>query len=242
MADVTSVERAAEALAENERIQKALEVRLASEVKRRFPNNQSPYDLEEYPGVFWESLRVLERARRLRTYKYLPSYVPLARYLFYHDVDPTLELHYPLTEEHLCTKGLWYPTIVSIVKTSTEQFRDDKHQESIMASTPKPKQEAEQVGLKVCLMSTQALFENRQSLPERTFDKVMDTTKKILGRSQRHADVRSVKSSAHQPSLSSVFPFWNVLATSTLSFMDYIHMFVSRIGVTMTYVFHVIDL
>jgi len=63
-----------------------------------------------------------------------------------------------------------------------------------MASEPttKPKQEAEQVGLKVCLMSTQALFENRQSLPERTFEKVMDTTKKILGRSQRDAGVRSV--------------------------------------------------
>ena len=64
--------------------------------------------------------------------------------------------------------------------------------QATMASEPgkKPKQEAEQVGLKVCLMSTQSLFENRQSLPEKTFAKVMDTTKKILGRTQRDQETR----------------------------------------------------
>ena len=124
-------------------------------------------------------------------------HLPLGRvYLNYS--DPNHIIPYPLADVHLCTKGLWLPILSSVVKESFRKVRDAQEKiisEQKMASEEpktKPKTEAEQLGLKVCLVCTQSMFENRQTLPERTFDKVMDTTKKVLGRSQRDAGVRSV--------------------------------------------------
>lgn len=49
---------------------------------------------------------------------------------------------------------------------------------------------AEEVGLKLVLWSTQALFENRNTLPEKTFEKVMGSAKKILESTRKNASVR----------------------------------------------------
>lgn len=146
----------------------------------------------ESPEIIQNSLTALREVKaiykKLVFYQHYPGGSPLQLC----QGNPYQAIHYPLPGQHLCTKALWFPIVISLVKTSSIQFRNDKRREAKMASEPttKPKQEAEQVGLKVCLMSTQSLFENRQSLPERTFEKVMDTTKKILGRSQRDAGVR----------------------------------------------------
>ncbi len=157
-----------------------------------YPHNK-PTD-EEHPEIFQDSFTALRSVKTVhKEYFFFQRYAGGSLLQLFRR-DPDQVLHYPLPGEHLCTKAIWFPIIISLVKTSSKEFRDAKRQEAEMASEPttKPKQEAEQVGLKVCLMSTQALFENRQSLPERTFEKVMDTTKKILGRSQRDAGVRSV--------------------------------------------------
>lgn len=49
---------------------------------------------------------------------------------------------------------------------------------------------AEEVGLKVILWTTRALFENRNTLPEKTFEKAMSSAKKILASTLKYAWVR----------------------------------------------------
>lgn len=154
-----------------------------SEILVRSYNNHDLYTQVTFAQLI-DNLNLVRRCHRLRVHRRTNALV-----LLYH-VHPSLILTYPL-KEHFCIKGLWFPVLAEVVKDSYTYLRD----KSKMASEPpkaKPKQEAEQLGLKICLMCTQSLFENRQSLPERTFDKVMDTTKKVLGRSQRDAAVRSV--------------------------------------------------
>ena len=139
-------------------------------------------------------LNISGRYRRLHRLRL--HYLPLGR-VFLNYSDPNHILPYPLLGVQLCTKGLWFPILSSLVKVSLRKVRTAQKKliaEQNMAPEPKtkPKTEAEELGLKICLVCTQSMFENRQTLPERTFDKVMDTTKKVLGRSQRDAGVRSV--------------------------------------------------
>lgn len=65
------------------------------------------------------------------------------------------------------------------------------HEENLSES-PKERPEvlAEEVGLKVVLWTTQALFENRNTLPEKTFEKAMCSAKKILASTLKYAWVR----------------------------------------------------
>ena len=154
-----------------------------SEILVQSYNNHDLYTEVTFPQLLDNFSRV-RRCHKLQVHRWTNALV-----LLYH-AHPSLILTYPL-KEHLCIKGLWFPILTEAVKDSYTYLRN----KSKMASEPprtKPKQEAEQLGLKICLMCTQSLFENRQSLPERTFEKVMDTTKKVLGRSQRDAGVRSV--------------------------------------------------
>lgn len=159
-----------------------------------FPYNR-PTD-DEHPEIFQDAFTALRSVKWIyKKYFFRQRYAGGSLLQLFRR-DPDQVLHYPLPREYLYIKTPWFPSINSLIKISSSEFREGKRQGAKMASEPttKPKQEAEQVGLKVCLMSTQALFENRQSLPERTFEKVMDTAKKILGRSQRDAGVRSVNS------------------------------------------------
>lgn len=53
-----------------------------------------------------------------------------------------------------------------------------------------PKYCAEENGLKLALWVVQALFENRNTLPESTYDKAMGTVKKMLGTTEKHKWIR----------------------------------------------------
>ena len=156
-------------------------------------------------------------------------------YLYRSDRYPTLR--YPLTE-HLCTKGLWFPIATSITKATVQRLHDKFSHAAKMASEPKtkPKQEAEQVGLKVCLMATQSLFEDRGSLPERTFEKVMDSTKKILGRTQRDAGVRSVISYLPiQPVYSRFHSAFALYSSASVLFVGIVHPCILGVAVRIVY-------
>ena len=50
--------------------------------------------------------------------------------------------------------------------------------------------EAEEVSLNIVLWSTQALFESRSALPEKTFEKILESGKKVLRQTQNDANVR----------------------------------------------------
>ena len=150
------------------------------------------YHLHKWEDNFkpYVSLLLVDHFRRYRrAHRLRLNRLPRTRALLNYS-SPNFIRSYPLADSHFCIKGLWFPILSSLVKESFRKQRDEQK----MASEPKskPKTEAEQLGLKVCLTCTQSLFENRQTLPERTFDKVMDTTKKILGRSQRDPSVRLV--------------------------------------------------
>ena len=54
----------------------------------------------------------------------------------------------------------------------------------------KTEPEPEEVSLNIVLWSTQALFESRTALPEKTFEKVLDTGKKILRKTQDDSKIR----------------------------------------------------
>ena len=54
----------------------------------------------------------------------------------------------------------------------------------------KAEPEPEEVSLKIVLWSTQALFESRTALPEKTFEKILDTGKTILRKTQDDSKVR----------------------------------------------------
>lgn len=97
-----------------------------------------------------------------------------------------------LLPDQLCTKGLWLPIAAGIIKGTSERYIEEATMASEQQNQPKPRKEAEEVALKLVLMCTQTLFEERGALPEKTFDKVMDSGKKILGRSTRAPEVRSV--------------------------------------------------
>ena len=160
------------------------------------------------PSYFLKPLGLLQEAHRAKNRWYSPDpvlhFAQRVRFSLNTGADK-LQL-----DEKLNRKGIWFSVDTNALKVPIKLLgyikadihnntgrknntrSDDKPGEAKMAPEPgkKPKQEAEQLGLKVCLMSTQALFENRNSLPERTFAKVMDTTKKILGRTQRAQEVR----------------------------------------------------
>ena len=52
------------------------------------------------------------------------------------------------------------------------------------------KAEPEEVSLNIVLWATQALFESRSALPEKTFEKVLESGKKVLRQTQNDANVR----------------------------------------------------
>ena len=54
----------------------------------------------------------------------------------------------------------------------------------------KKEPEPEEVSLNIVLWSTQALFESRTALPEKTFETVLDTGKKLLRKTQDDSQVR----------------------------------------------------
>ena len=91
---------------------------------------------------------------------------------------------------HLDTKKLCIPVLYGLLKARLEGDVLLATMDSEKQDMPAPKMEAEEVGLKTVLMCTQSLFENRTSLPDRVFDKLMETGKKVLVRSQRDASVR----------------------------------------------------
>lgn len=70
--------------------------------------------------------------------------------------------------------------------------RDPPSHEENPSGSPKEKPDvlAEEVGLKVILWTTQALFENRNTLPEKTFEKAMSSAKNILASTLKYAWVR----------------------------------------------------
>ena len=65
-----------------------------------------------------------------------------------------------------------------------------------MASQPeatiKRKLEPEEIGVSLILAVTQALFENRETVPERAFDRILKFTKQMLQRTERDREVRCV--------------------------------------------------
>lgn len=63
-------------------------------------------------------------------------------------------------------------------------------QKSSVSPREEPEVLAEEVGLKVILWTTQELFENRNTLPEKTFEKAMSSAKKILASTLKYAWVR----------------------------------------------------
>lgn len=73
-----------------------------------------------------------------------------------------------------------------------QSSRDPLSHEENPSGSPEEKPDvlAEEVGLKVILWTTQALFENRSTLPEKTFEKTMSSAKKILASTLKYAWVR----------------------------------------------------
>lgn len=53
-----------------------------------------------------------------------------------------------------------------------------------------PRHCVEEIGLKLVLWIVQALFENRNTLPESTYNKAMGTAKKILWTTELHKWIR----------------------------------------------------
>ena len=70
----------------------------------------------------------------------------------------------------------------SLVSSAVTMPTDQKAQ--------KTKPDPDEVTLKIVLWSTQALFESRNALPERTFEQVFESGKKLLRRTQSDASVR----------------------------------------------------
>ena len=65
------------------------------------------------------------------------------------------------------------------------------------SSEPPRRYCAEENGLKLVLWIVQALFENRNTLPQSTYEKAMGTAKKILGTTEKHKWVRYVSTTSH---------------------------------------------
>lgn len=65
------------------------------------------------------------------------------------------------------------------------------------SSESPPRYCAEENGLKLILWIVQALFENRNTLPQSTYEKAMGTARKILGTTEKHKWVRYVTTNSH---------------------------------------------
>lgn len=77
-------------------------------------------------------------------------------------------------------------------KPNGQSSREPVSHEEKSGVSPREESEvlAEEIGLKVILWTTQALFENRNTLPEKTFEKAMSSAKKILASTLKYAWVR----------------------------------------------------
>ena len=74
-----------------------------------------------------------------------------------------------------------------------ERDEDDAKMEAEKSQELEAEIEPEELLLKIVLIITQALFDCRETLPERTYENALENGKRMLVRSQRDTATRSVK-------------------------------------------------
>lgn len=81
-------------------------------------------------------------------------------------------------------RGLYVQTILLLNAHPLMELLTPKS--TVQTATTEP----EEISLNIVLWSTQALFESRSALPEKTFERILDSGKKVLRQTQTDANVR----------------------------------------------------
>ena len=82
--------------------------------------------------------------------------------------------------------------VCGLVKGRCERDLDNAKMDLDKKKVPPAKMEPEEMLLRVVLMCTQSLYECRETLPEKSFDDILEQGKKVLVRCQRDTELRYV--------------------------------------------------